>query len=276
MSEPKPKSRRRAALKEGAGNVDRHLVQIYRTAEDYRRYTWDDADRRRALASFYKKYRRFFGRNVLDLGCGGGVLGRVVERSGRSYLGVDANPDMIREARKAATERGSSQRFLMANICRARIPGRFDTVALLGNSLAHINVQDMDELLRTRKANVHAGTTFLVDYRDLVAMFWQGTWSRVKVQTHVRGKVVHRTRLLDLEEGRLHMRARPGSFTWRLDWAHAIWSPFILEAVMRRHDWRLITRAPRHGKSGTTLIPEHIVEVYRLEASRAHAETNRK
>jgi SAM-dependent methyltransferase len=134
------------------------------------------------------------------------VLGRILERSGRSYLGVDANPDMIREARNAAKERGSSQRFLFGNICRARIPGRFDTVALLGNSLAHINVEDMDELLRARKANVHAGSTFLVDYRDLVAMFWYGSWSRVKTQTHVRGKVVHRTRLLDLEDGRLRMR----------------------------------------------------------------------
>jgi 2-polyprenyl-3-methyl-5-hydroxy-6-metoxy-1,4-benzoquinol methylase len=271
MSEPKPKSKRRPALKEGAGKVDRQLVQIYRTAEDYRRYTWENADRRRALASFYKKYRRYFGRSVLDLGCGGGVLGMTLERSGRSYLGVDANPDMIREARKAADERGSSQRFQMGNICRARIPGRFDTVALLGNSLAHINVQDMDELLRARKANVHVGTTFLVDYRDLVAMFWQGTWSRVKIQTHVRGKVVHRTRLLDLEEGRLRMQARPGSRTWLLDWAHAIWSPFILEAVMRRHDWRLIARSPRHGKSGTTSIPEQIVEVYRLERRRTPA-----
>lgn len=272
MKNPKEQSARTGV----AGRMDRQLVQIYRTAEDYRRYTSDNADRRQALASFYKEFRPYFGRSVLDLACGGGVLGLILERSGRSYLGVDANPDMIREARKAAKERDSSQRFLLGNIWRARISGRFDTVALLGNSLAHINVREMDELLHTRKANVHAGSTFLVDYRDLVAMFWSGTWSQVKIQTHVRGKVVHRTRLLDLEDGRLRMRARPASGKWLLDWAHAIWSPFILEGVMRSHGWRLVTRRSRPGGSAATSIPEHIVEVYRVDGGRPAAVTKRE
>ena len=246
--------------------MDSNLVQVYRTAEDYRRYTSENVSRRRALTSFYRKYRRYFGRRVLDLACGGGVLGIMLEPSDRSYLGIDANPDMIREARRAAKARGSRQGFVRGDICRARIAGRFDTVTLLGNSLAHINLREMDELLRRRAENVHPGSTFIIDYRDLVGMFWRGTWSRVKVQSHVRGKVTHRTRLVNLEEGRLHMRARPASGAWVLDWAHAIWSPYILESIMRSHGYRLVRRSALRPSSGIRAIPEHYVEVYRLSS----------
>jgi SAM-dependent methyltransferase len=246
-------------------NLDRNLVKIYRTAEDYRRYAPDNSDRQTVLKDFYRKYRRYFGRSVLDLACGGGVLGGVLARSRLSYVGIDANPDMIHEARTA--KRNSRQRFVLGDIRRSRIAGRFDTVALLGNSLAHLSVADMTELLSRRASNVHRGTTFLVDYRDLVAMFWNGSWSKVKIQTHVRGRVVHRARLVDLEGGKLHMRARPSSRGWVLDWAHAIWSPFILESLMQSHGWQLVRRSP--ASTDSKVPPEHYIDVYRLEPKRA-------
>ena len=244
--------------------MSRALVRIYRTGEDYRRYTWDNPDRRSALTSFVKRYRRFIGDRVLDLGCGGGVLGAVIAPTGRRYLGVDANPDMLAAARKL----DPGLRFLEADITRDPIPGRFDTVTLLGNALAHFTVPDMDRLLRARRANVHLGSTFVVDYLDLVAMFWQNTWQRVRVTTHVRGKITHRARLVDLERGTIDLRATPSTRKWTLDWSHAIWSPFILEMVMRHHGWLLLHRSPPRRKRGTTKIPEAHVEVYRLEATR--------
>ncbi len=248
--------------------MSRQLLQIYRTGDDYRRYSWDNADRRKSLASLYRAYRRYIGQRVLDLCCGGGVLGRILEPTGRAYLGVDANPDMIREARKAAAEANSKQRFVLGDILKYPIAGRFDTVTLIGNSLAHFTVRDIDDLLRYRRKNVHRGSTFLIDYRDLIGMFWQGSWSRIKVQTHVRGKILHRARLVDLENGQLKMRARPTSRDWVLDWAHTIWSPFILEAVMHSHGWKLVNRMPRAPKTAAAKLPEYHVEVYRLEPTR--------
>jgi SAM-dependent methyltransferase len=239
----------------------RRLVQTYRTADDYRRYTLDSPDRRRAMESFYATYRRHIGRRVLDLCCGGGVLGLTLEEHGRECVGVDANPDMIRAARHAAKTAGSTQRLVLGDVTRARIAGSFDTVTLLGNSLAHFTVAGFDEVLRRRRANVHVGSTFLVDYRDLIGMFWDGTWSRIKTQAVTREKIVHRATLLDLEQGRLEMRARPSSRRWTLDWSHAIWSPFILEAVMRGHGWTLVNRMPPRPP-----IPEFNVDVYRLAA----------
>jgi SAM-dependent methyltransferase len=251
------------AAAEGALGVSRGLVRIYRTADDYRRYSPENADRRASLTSFYKAFRRYFGRSVLDLGCGGGALGAVIAPSGRSYLGVDTNPDMLREARKL-----TGLRFLEADITRDRIPGRFDTVTLIGNAMAHFSVGQMDKLLRARRSNVHVGSTFLLEYRDLIAMFWQNTWTHVRVTTHVRGKIVHRARLLDLVKGTLDVRARPSTRAWVLDWSHAIWSPFILEMLMRSHGWVLVHRSPPRPKTAAARIPESNVDVYRFAATR--------
>jgi SAM-dependent methyltransferase len=245
--------------------VTRQLVRIYRTGDDYLRYSWDNLDRRATMTSFVERYRRYFGRSVLDLGCGGGVLGAVLAPTGRSYVGVDANPDMLREARKLEKELGFGT-FLKADITRAELPGRFDTIALLGNALAHFTVRDMDRLLGARRANVHPRSTFLIDYRDLIAMFWEGEWTRIKVQTHVRGRIVHRTQRIDLDRGRLDMRARPSARDWVLDWSHGIWSPFILEMLMRHHGWLLVHRSPPRPKPGARKIPKSHVDVYRLEA----------
>ena len=241
------------------------LVDLYRTVDDYRRYTTDNPERRREMQSFYVAYRRYIGRRVLDLCCGGGVLGRVMQQHRREYVGVDANPDMIREARTAARETGSMQRFVLGDVARVRITGRFDTVTMIGNSLAHFTVGELDELLRRRRANVHAGSTLILDYRDLVGMFWTGAWSKVRVQKLLAGKIVHRATLLDLESGRLAMRAQSASRKWVLDWTHAIWSPFIVESLMHSHGWRLVNRMPR--RSGAA-IPEHVYDVYRLAATR--------
>lgn len=236
---------------------------MYRTAEDYRRYTVGNAGRLNAMFQLYRRFRRYFGPRVLDLGCGGGVLAGVLGKSVVSYVGVDGNPDMIKAARDTAAGSDPRARFVMGDVARARVAGRFDTVALLGNTLGHLDVAAMDELLRRRAANVRPGATLLVDYRDLVAMFWNGTWSRVNIQTHIRGRVVHRVTRLDLQSGRLEMRGRPASRAWTLDWYHAIWSPFILEAVMRARGWRLVTRSEMStGKSKPT--PEHYIDVYRL------------
>lgn len=224
---------------------DGQLVRVYQTAEDYRRYVVGDPERTRALSAFYHRHRRYFGNRVLDLACGGGILGSVLEPTGRRYVGIDINPDMIREARNAAAARGSPQRFLLGDAVRARIPGRFDTLTLLGNSLGHLTASEMSELLRRRAINVRKGTTFLIDYRDVVNMFWNGRWSHGPyVETHKRGKVVHRTRRVDLERGTIFIRARSASGRWSVDLTHTIWSPFILEALMGARGWRLVRRLP--------------------------------
>lgn len=246
--------------------MDRELVRYYRTAEDYRRYLPSSEERRNALRAFYRRYRPYFGRSVLDLACGGGVLGVVLEGAGPRYVGVDANPDMIREAGRAARASGSRNRFVLGDVTRVSLRGRFDTLVLLGNALGHLGLQEMDELLRRRRSNVHRASTFLVDYRDVVGMIWRGEWARGPyVQTHKRGKVVSRTRSVDLESGLIHIRSRPSTGRWKVDFTQAIWSPFILEGLMRSHGWGLERRAPGNAPPEGISEVDRWVDVYRFQ-----------
>jgi SAM-dependent methyltransferase len=53
------------------------------------------------------------GRTVLDVGCGQGVLGRTIARSGAAVLGVDASPALV----AAATARaGRGERYLVGDV----------------------------------------------------------------------------------------------------------------------------------------------------------------
>lgn len=247
--------------------MDRQLARFYRTAESYLRYVPSDLERRKELLSLYRRFRRFFGAKVLDLACGGGVLGWVLEPTGKTYVGIDVNPDMLREARRAARDRGSHQRFLQGDITTARIPGRFDTLTLLGNALGHLRVAEMEELLSRRTANIHVGSSFLIDYRDVVAMFWDRAWKRVYTQTHKRGKVVCRTRRVDFRKGSIYIDARPARGSWVVNYTQAIWSPFILEPLMKSHGWSLEFRSLGRPYVVGTRDPFSWVEVYRYRGN---------
>ncbi len=56
---------------------------------------------------------------------------------------------------------------------------------------------------------------------------------------------------------------------WVLDRAYAIWSPFILEGLMRAHGWRLADRFPVRAKDGAAKVPEHVFEGYRFRGRAA-------
>lgn len=72
------------------------------------------------------------GRSVLDVGCGTGAL--LDRTSPRTYLGLDASPNMLREARAKHGAGGSRRTFVCANVGRGstvRSRVRFETVVCL-------------------------------------------------------------------------------------------------------------------------------------------------
>jgi len=58
------------------------ITTYYREDDDFRQYTAASKKRMTDLSRVYKKTRRHFGKNVLDLAWGGGVLGSVLEPGG--------------------------------------------------------------------------------------------------------------------------------------------------------------------------------------------------
>jgi 2-polyprenyl-3-methyl-5-hydroxy-6-metoxy-1,4-benzoquinol methylase len=78
------------------------LKILYRSEDGYRSYSAENPKAVQRLRRAIRERRRSVGLALLDLCCGGGALAWAYERPGRSYVGMDTDPDMIREARRNA------------------------------------------------------------------------------------------------------------------------------------------------------------------------------
>jgi SAM-dependent methyltransferase len=218
------------------------IIDFYRRSNDVARYLVDNDARRRDMAAFYRKYRSHIGPAVLDLACGGGTLGAVVEPHGHRYVGVDINPDMIRAARAWARSHGSGNRFVLGDAARVRLEGRFDTVAVLGNALCHIEPSKLAAILDHVKPRLRRSATLIVDYRDVVDLLAASQWRR-KTTERSKGRVTRfEATGCDTVGGSMLARYRPDHERRFSEFRHAIWAPFIMDAVCKGAGWRLRRR----------------------------------
>jgi len=217
------------------------LVNYYRLHDSYLRYAHSEA-RTKQLSDVYKSNKRYFGNRVLDLACGGGVLGFILEQRRHNYTGVDINPDMISAARDHAKHVGSRNLFLKAEVTQLRIGGRFDTICMLGNALWHFSVSDFARVLQKVTPHGARGSHFIVDYRDLVSLMFHKQWNlKTKLVQRDRGRISI-TKGCDSKAGFVIVATSDLSGRNKVQFAHAIWSPFIISAIMREHGWVLKRR----------------------------------
>jgi len=111
-------------------------------------------------------------RRALDVGCGTGHHTRLFTELGAEAIGIDPSTPMIERARALTT--GRNPQFIEGGF--ADIPaldGKFDLIAILGNTLAY--VVDADELMQTlshiRRALTPGGKLCIqtVNYDSLLA-----------------------------------------------------------------------------------------------------------
>jgi len=231
------------------------MQRLYRTSELFERYLMIKGTRVASLRKLYNANKRYFGKRVLDIGCAGGVLGFVSEVPGRNYTGIDVNPDMIRAARRYAKISKSSFRFILGDAATTRISGRFDTIAFVGNGMAHVNVKTFSRLLQNIQRNAHRGSLFIADYRDVVELLAKRKWKARMTERREGKSFVSITTGFDTKAGDIHKLAkfRKGR---NVRFTHAIWSPFILEPLIEAYGWRLLKRKRNEQSPGW-------VEVYR-------------
>ena len=184
------------------------IQAYYQKHDDYRRYLMSHSERRRDLARFFSENRRFFGHWILDIACGGGILGFLAEEEGRRYVGIDINPDAISAAQDYAQSHGSGCWFVLGDAREVKMTGSFDTVVLLGNSLCHFNTAEFAEILDNLRKNVRRGSYFIVDYRDVVQILYRRGWAHRFRQTREGRPVVSVTKMLDSVKGELVIDSR--------------------------------------------------------------------
>jgi SAM-dependent methyltransferase len=109
---------------------------------------------------------------VVDLGCGTGSLARRLVAAGRTVVGIDPDPEMLRVARRkvAADFRlGSSDRV---------DPDAFDLAVMSGHAAqVFVAGDDWDRVLRDLHRGLVPGGTLAFESRDPAAAAWRH-WTR--------------------------------------------------------------------------------------------------
>lgn len=218
------------------------VKKFYRISEGFERYLVSDKKRVNALKKLYNSNKKFFGKKVLDIACGGGVLGFIIEPKGHTYMGIDINPDMIKNAKKYAKETKSKNQFILGDITKKKIAGKFDTITFLGNSLGHFTTFDFVKLIKNIERNTPKGTHFIIDYRDVVTILFEKKWKDRMVEKKRNEKVISITKEFDTKKGEIIKEAFNETFKKKVKFAHAVWAPFILEPIMNLLGWELVKR----------------------------------
>jgi len=103
-------------------------------------------------------------RSILDMACGTGWHAISLAKKGYIAAGCDASPAMIDRARENADRSGVDVRFEVADFSQLeKIPGTFDVLLCLGNSLPHVlSEPDLRETLRQMGSKIKPGGLILL------------------------------------------------------------------------------------------------------------------
>lgn len=206
------------------------------------------------IRRLYSLNKRYFGKNILDIACGGGILGFLVEADKKEYTGMDINEDMINLAKNYSKKVNSNNKFILGNVINTKIKYKFDTFSFIGNGLAHINTLDFVKILDNLKNCVKKGSYFVIDYRDAVQLLFKRQW-RDKMIVKKKGKIfLSLTKGINVKNGEINKMDYEKGTNNKVYFSHAIWSPFILEAIMNSKGWILVKRSVSKEWTGCTDI----------------------
>ena len=106
------------------------------------------------------KRRNFTPKNSLDLGCGTGVLCRILQGEGIQAAGMDFSSGMIDIARQDSPEIP----YEVADMITYRPEKKFDLVTCTGDALNHIReLNDIQKIFQNVYAYTSAGGYFIFD-----------------------------------------------------------------------------------------------------------------
>lgn len=216
------------------------VKDYYRISENFTRYFMDSKKRVDETRRLVASKRKYFGKRILDIACGGGILGFILNN--RNYVGIDVNPDMIQYAKNYKRKTKSKSNYILGDITKTRIRGKFDTFSFLGNGLAHFTTIDFVDVLKKLNSNFKRNSYFIIEYRDVVDLLFNKQWKDRMIEKDSYRTVVSTTLGSNMKTGEIYKKAFNVNDKSKIEFSHTIWSPFILEAIMRSFDWKLVKR----------------------------------
>lgn len=132
----------------------------------------------RAVKEFQlARIRRFVdrdltGMDIVDVGCGGGLLTVPLDQLGARVTGVDIEPSCVEAAARAAHQRGARCRFVVGDACALPLGDASADLVLLSDVLEH--VVDQDAAIAEAARVLRPGGQLFVNtiHRSGWARFW--------------------------------------------------------------------------------------------------------
>ncbi len=195
------------------------------------------------MRKVFSTNKKYFGKSVLDIGAGGGLLGIAIKDRIKNYLGIDINPDVVKAARPALEK--ESLDLILGDVREIKITGKYDTVVMIGNVLGHLTVDQFVEALTNIQSAVERKAHFIIEYRDWIGMCYNKEW--ITIYKSKDGITV--TEGINTETGEVEITKIEYTNRKPIKYTHTIWAPFILETIMKTFGWRLVkrTREPAWG-----------------------------
>ncbi|MGH6926553.1 MAG: class I SAM-dependent methyltransferase [Propylenella sp.] len=138
---------------------------------------------------------------VLDLGCGTGLLCDAYAVRNHEVTGVDPSPAMLAVAQRKPN--ASVITWVQASAQDHRSDQKFDLEIMTGHAFQTL-LDDADILraFETMRAHLNPGGLIVFESRN-PGFDWRSVWDRDKMLEHSGLRIVERSRLLELEDGRL-------------------------------------------------------------------------
>lgn len=111
-------------------------------------------------------------KRVLDIGCATGQHAMALAEYGFQVVGIDPNREMVDRARRLAKESGSQAQFVHAGFENLEsVPGIFDAVLVLGNTLPHLlNKKSLNSALQQMSGKLNPGGKLVIQNRNFDAL----------------------------------------------------------------------------------------------------------
>ncbi|GAB2833143.1 class I SAM-dependent methyltransferase [Actinocorallia aurea] len=103
------------------------------------------------------------GVRVADFGCGPGLYGNALARSGAAVTGIDISLRSVLYAAAEARREGLSARYLQEDYLTWRSGERFDLIIMIMRDLGALSPHDRHRALRTVAAHLAEGGAFVFD-----------------------------------------------------------------------------------------------------------------
>ena len=178
---------------------------------------------------------------VLDVCCGAGAFSFFLETLRLDVIGVDIQEEMVKKARAYSRRIGSRAEFMVMDARELGFPSEaFNAATLLGGSLPHFSIHDMDRIVSEVYRVLKPSSLFIVDLIDWISLLAQG-YERSMAEANDKGEIMLSYHMsLNTVEGYVerlyHVLSTGEVFRIKL----YLWAPWQARYVLEKNGFTLV------------------------------------